>query len=87
MNRRMYHEASRIDRHLITTLQDIPIFVDENKIGSLHGAESFHERINPESIMMLWIAQRDVSCDSLVVSLFGKISERCCHMLFLVLAI
>lgn len=57
------------------SIDDLALWVDENKIRSLQHADCKSEWIHPEVIRHHGIAQRDVPGDAFIEAKFGKETE------------
>jgi hypothetical protein len=70
------HESGGIDGVHVPALNDFALFVDENEVGDAHVLEGLEEGIDPEVVRQDGIADRNVSCATLVaVAVVAEPSE------------
>jgi hypothetical protein len=70
------HESGGIDGVHVPALNDFALFVDENEVGDAHVLEGLEEGIDPEVVRQDGIADRNVSCATLVaVAMVAEPSE------------
>ena len=70
------HESGGIDGVHVAALNNLALFVDENEVRDTHVLEGLEEGIDPKVVGQDGIADRNVSCASLVaVAMVAEPSE------------
>lgn len=87
VDRRMDHIRRSIQQPVLAPSNHLSCMVDEDQIGFVHHAESAAERVDPKAVWLYRIAERDMACNALVVSVFAEDAEGGCEAAFEIFAL
>jgi len=69
------HERSLVEKPVLTAIEHVAFFVDKDEVRFVDQAEGVTEWVNPETVVVHGVADRDVACYSFVESIFAKDAE------------
>ena len=85
VDRRVEHERGPVDR--LVAVDDVAVVVDEDQVADPHVAEAAAERVDPEVVGELGVADRDVAGDALAEPEAAEDAQRAGELLLAVQAL
>ena len=85
VDRRVEHEGGPV--HRLVAVDDVAVVVDEDEVADAHVAEAEAERVDPEVVGELGVADRDVAGDALAEAEAAEDAQRAGELLLAVEAL